>query len=280
MNNEFNMFHYGQALSPLVRVCMKSFIDFGHVLNAYLFQDLDVPAGVRVLDANNILPREELFLFHKSPSAFSNIFRYKLLLENGGWWVDTDVLCLTDSIPDCEYAWAQQDPDQINGAILKFPAGDKLCAKLLRHSLERAKSISTWGQLGPGLLTDQLPSGLPPNHFGSRKEFYPTHWVEAHMCWMEGESGFIENKIVDSMFLHMWSSVLVKMKINLNSRPPRGSYFEKLIPQYLFVDGSNSELKDEVLSGIRSILDYKPTYKLLYQDKLGLDWKRIYPESD
>ena len=29
-----------------------------------------------------------------SLAAFSNLFRYKLLLERGGWWVDTDVICL------------------------------------------------------------------------------------------------------------------------------------------------------------------------------------------
>src|SRR5262249_54280435 len=29
-----------------------------------------------------------------SPSAFSNYFRYKLLAEKGGWWIDTDVVRL------------------------------------------------------------------------------------------------------------------------------------------------------------------------------------------
>jgi hypothetical protein len=279
MNDQFNMFFHGKGLTPLEQACMRSFVDHGHRLNVYAYQSISVPRGVQVLDANAILPRGDLFLFHNSPSAFSNIFRYKLLLENGGWWVDTDVLCLTDSIPGCDYAWADQDPEQINGAILKLPPGDSLCAELLHASRERAKALSAWGQLGPGLLTEVLPRNPPRGHFGSRVDFYPIHWVEAHMSWMEGEAEFVESRVSNSAFVHLWNSVLVKMKIDLNRRPPEGSYLEKVIPADLLVAMKHEESMADVHAGIRFILDYKPTYKQLYEKRLGLSWSRIYPVS-
>jgi hypothetical protein len=34
-----------------------------------------------------------------SVSAFSNLFRYYLLHQMGGWWVDADVVCLSECVP-------------------------------------------------------------------------------------------------------------------------------------------------------------------------------------
>ena len=129
------MFFHGDALTLLEWICMESFVQHGHNLNVFSYEDLKVPGGVAIQDASQVLPFDEFFMFDNSPSAFSNIFRYKLILENGGWWVDTDVLCLGNNIPDCDYAWAHQDPDQINGAILKFPQGDAWCEKLLAQAM-------------------------------------------------------------------------------------------------------------------------------------------------
>ena len=55
-----------------------------------------VPAGVTLCDAAAVLPRNELFVHRCSGSVavFADWFRYRLLLEHGGMWVDTDVVCL------------------------------------------------------------------------------------------------------------------------------------------------------------------------------------------
>ncbi len=70
----------------------------GHSLSLHCYQDIDVPAGVKKVDARQTLPFEEFFVFENSPSAFTNIFRYKLIAETGGWWIDTDVLCLMELV--------------------------------------------------------------------------------------------------------------------------------------------------------------------------------------
>lgn len=275
--NEFNMFFHGEELSLLEQICMESFVKHGHSLNVFTYDDLVVPEGVITLDARQILPHEKLFFFDNSPSAFSNIFRYKLILETGGWWVDTDVLCLTDEIPNCDYAWAYQDPDQINGAILKLPKGDPLCAELLEQSIERSKNITAWGQLGPGLLTELLSDANPADHFGSQQEFYPTHWIDAHLCWMPGRASFIHSRIENATFLHLWNSLLGRMNINLNTRAPKGSFFEELVAPRYVAKESSKELEEEITHKIRYILDYEPRYRSLYEEKMGLNWQEIYP---
>ena len=93
-------------LSPYEQFCLKSFVDCGYAVDLYTYDlALVVPAGVRVCDAAELISPDEVFVYQAegfgkgSPSAFSNYFRYKLLVEKGGWWIDTDVVCLTDRIP-------------------------------------------------------------------------------------------------------------------------------------------------------------------------------------
>src|ERR1044071_2161409 len=102
----FSSFWHGQALPPLHWACLNSFVARGHQLRLYCYRPVQVPDGVTLADASTVMDEQELFEFDHSFSAFSNIFRYKLLLREGCWWVDTDVFCLVDDIPDCAYAWA------------------------------------------------------------------------------------------------------------------------------------------------------------------------------
>jgi hypothetical protein len=51
-----------------------------------------VPLGTKVLDARLVLFVDRIFRDRNgSYSGFSNFFRYKLLLDVGGWWVDLDL---------------------------------------------------------------------------------------------------------------------------------------------------------------------------------------------
>ena len=162
----FNMFWHGDKLSPLEMTCIKSFLNHGHKVRVFTYHEVELPEGVVNEDANQSFLNNQLFIFDHSPSGFSNIFRYKLLLEQGGWWVDTDVVCLSSEIPACDYFWAEQAPGEINGAVLKFPIGDPRLENLLAQSIKRSKYLQVWGQLGPHLLTEILSGDKPSNHFG------------------------------------------------------------------------------------------------------------------
>ena len=111
-------------------LCVKSFIDHGHEYDLYSYDSVAVPDGVRVLDANEILPRSEIFFYRQgdakgSVAAFANMFRYRLLMLRGGWWVDTDVLCLSSKAPEGEIFIERESEDLICNAVTKFPAGHR-----------------------------------------------------------------------------------------------------------------------------------------------------------
>ena len=85
---------FGESLTNLERLCMKSFMDNGHEFHLYVYDELqDIPQGVIVKDANEIVPRTRIKEFRWF-AGFSDFFRYMLLAKKGGWYVDMDVICL------------------------------------------------------------------------------------------------------------------------------------------------------------------------------------------
>jgi hypothetical protein len=217
-------FWHGRELSPLHRICLRSFVERGHRLKLYGYREVDVPDGVELEDARQVVAESELFEFMASYSGFSNIFRYALLLARDSWWVDTDVYCLADDIPDCRYAWAQESPGQINGAILRFPPGDPTLARILSAARAIGASVQQHGDLGPHLLTAHLSGFDPAGHFGSTEAFYPVDWRDVHRFWMPGHGDFVRSRIAGATFLHLSTMAFRFAGIDERVTPPYGSF--------------------------------------------------------
>jgi hypothetical protein len=162
---------------------------------------------------------------HGGIPAFADLFRYQLLHDLGGWWVDTDVYCLTPDLPAVDYAWAEEEPGQLNNAILKLPAGDPLAARLRDLARERSSQPGRWGALGPALLTEViLGAGHAP--ILSSSACYPLHWLEAHYTWLPERRNEVESRLRGAGFLHLWMKALTDCGIDLYRKAPAGSWLE------------------------------------------------------
>jgi hypothetical protein len=152
------------------KLCISSFLRHGHPFHLYVYQETEgIPAGTIVCDANEILPASRIFMYraHQSYAGFSNFFRYKLLLEKGGWWVDADTVCVkpfefaepfvfsSELAPhvDGSHGLTEIGVTKVNVGVLKVPAGSDImqycwdvCTKLNPDDL-------VWGQCGPQLLS-------------------------------------------------------------------------------------------------------------------------------
>lgn len=225
----FNAFWHGRPLPALHWACLGSFVAHGHRLRLHCYEPLGVPAGVERVDARDVIPAEAVFEFGGSYSAFSNLFRYELLLRHGGWWVDTDVVCLRDELPDVACAWAAEDAEFVNGAILRFPAGDATLRTIRDAARSIGQGVSEQGQLGPRLLTQHLARRT--DHFGTTREFYPLHWLEAHRLWLPGDAAWVRDKCEPAVFLHLWGMMFRYLGIDLGLAPPAGSFLATLLSQ-------------------------------------------------
>lgn len=268
------MFWYGEALSPLEQVCIQSFVRQGHRIRLFTYTDVSVPEGVIVDDASEIMPADSVFTFDNSLAAFSDIFRFKLLFERGGWWVDTDILSLKPEVPDCDYYWAQEHPGRINGAVLRFPPRDPMCEKLLRLSQERSAELKRWGQIGPELLTEVLSNYAPPRLCGSTEDAYPVHWLETHFLWLPEFLGEVEERIEGASFLHLWNSIFARMG-NSRAQAPFGSFLYKLYNVYKIPMQGDLEINSS-REAICHYLSHQRKCSQIYS-KLGRDPQRLFP---
>lgn len=90
-----NMVWIGDTISPIAALCIKSFIkNRMHIkLNAYNLAR-GIPQDVELCNANLIIPKKMYLHTWGSYAAFVDVFRWKLMYDTGGYYVDTDVLCL------------------------------------------------------------------------------------------------------------------------------------------------------------------------------------------
>jgi hypothetical protein len=247
----FQSFWSGGALTPLESSCLKSFVDCGHSFDLYSFErDIAVPAGVRLLDAREFFNPDDLFVYRDgfgkgSPAAFANVFRYKLLAERGGWWVDTDVVCLAHEIPAFSEFFAWEDSRLINNAVCYVEPGHPV----MKASLEEAHRIGRdvkWGESGPFLLT-RVATELGVAHRAySSSVCYPIHYSEAIDVLRPARAGTLRERVAGSLMVHLWSTMLRHRGVDRRMAPPKGSILREWVDRHP-VGGWVGEYDDDQL---------------------------------
>ena len=150
----------GPSLSKLEQVCLKSFIDNDMEFHLYTYEDVDnVPNGVIIKDGNTILDKNEIFRYKNgSVSAFSNLFRFSLLDKKGGFWVDTDVICVRnfsfgeDIVIMSEPEHTGYEQTFITSSVIKLPKDSDITREAVRIQRDHKNKILSgeiqWGS-GP-----------------------------------------------------------------------------------------------------------------------------------
>lgn len=225
----FQSFWANGPLTPYESLCLKSFIAYGHGVELYSFDpNLKAPDGVRVRDAAEVLSSEAFFVYEDgfgkgSPAAFANLFRYKLIAETGGWWVDTDVLCLAADIPSFGEFFAYEDADLINNAVLHFPPKHPLMLRCLEQAQALGSSVR-WGDTGPRLLTRLAGDMGLSNQALPSSICYPAHYSEAVDLLRPARNEALQERVQSSLFVHLWNQMLAHNGIQKTLLPPRGSF--------------------------------------------------------
>jgi Glycosyltransferase sugar-binding region containing DXD motif len=230
----FQSFWWGGTLSPYERLSINSFVSRGFGYDLYTFDAyLEVPLGVRIRNASELLDQTEFFVYEDgfgkgSPSAFSNLFRYALLVERGGWWVDTDVLCLSDKIPPFDEFFARQDSEFVNGAVLYFPPQHSVMRACLKQARRMGRSIR-WGDTGPRLLTQMLAEFGLCVRARDASLCYPVHYTRALDLLRASKTALVEAQVASALFLHLWNEMLAYGGIRKDLLPPAGSWLRRWV---------------------------------------------------
>ena len=226
-------------VTNLERLAMASFVANGHPVHLYTYeQTAGVPGGVTVMDANTVLPEDRVFRYSAaagrragSLAPFSDIFRFKLLHERGGWWVDADVVCLKPFDFEAPYVFGYQD-ELINNAVLRLPQGSDFARALYEGALMVDES-DEWASTGPILLTAKVREFGLDAYALAAPVFYPIYHAMARIFFKaDSTTELAASLLQDSYAVHFWNAVTQHMGFDKNATYPVTSIYERLKARY------------------------------------------------
>ena len=230
----------GESLSLNEILCIMSFIKNGHEFHLYIYEDVqNIPTECIIKDANDIIPENEIFYYdekqsisgQKRPTAFSNMFRYKLLFDRGGYWVDMDMICIKYLRFNDQYVFSSESTfsrDQtVNAGIIKCPKGCEFARYCYQVCKSKDKTTLKWGEIGPRLVAEGISK--------YKLQGYVKPWT--YFCPI-GYDKFAEIitptklKIEKDWYcVHLWNEYWVKNKLDKN-KIYYGSLFGSLVNKY------------------------------------------------
>ncbi len=230
-SNVIRTFWHGSDLSVYEELSLSSFVRLGHQVQVFSYHPLRAIAGVERLDAATILPEAEVFTYQTGPgkgsfAAFSNWFRYKMLHQLGGTWIDADVLCLKPffTLPSPCVGW--QDSSLCNSAVMRFPPGHPLTKQMYDRARELGQDV-VWGQTGPRLLTEIVLDNRDQVSILPRQAFYPIAWRDAWRTLSSREARRCERAGATSYCVHWWNEMMRRIGVGRDKLPPEGSYIHR-----------------------------------------------------
>jgi len=166
-NQHIHALWIGNQLSFVELLTIKSFIAHGFDFHLWLYNPLvtKIPEKVHVEDASEIIPRHEVFKYKYknqfghgkgSYAGFSDIFRYKLLYEHGGWWTDMDVTCLKTPDFNDEYVFRTHHSLPLVGNIMKVPPKSDLMKACYEEAHKKINESNRDWHLPIQILADNV----------------------------------------------------------------------------------------------------------------------------
>jgi hypothetical protein len=229
----------GDELSANEQLCLRSYLYHRHEVHLYAYSPLKrIPEGVILRDAAEIIPLGRLFKDSSNTYAsFADWFRLKLLEKYGGWWVDTDTVCLRPFDFPGEYCFSSElnfdgFTMDVNNTYIKAPAGAAFLTELtekIEHQLKKGEIIS-WGSVGVYLFRQTMPEYEQLHPFISAPGiFCPFNYFDLSSLICE------TNDPLPSMAhaIHLWNEIWRRGFLNKNAKYHPSSVFEQLKRKYL-----------------------------------------------
>jgi hypothetical protein len=225
-------------VSTMERLSVTSFVANGHSVHVYAYDDLgeQLPGAV-VKDAREIVPkRRSVFRdSHGSFAGFSDLFRYRLLLDRGGWWIDLDMICLRPFDLPGEYVFATEPDGTVTGAVMRVPAGAGPMQYAYERSIGLGRRRRQWGAIGPRLLAETVDVCGLRRYAVGQDVFVPVDWPD----W-ESYLDPVRTWQLDpnTRAVHLWNSMWAKRGRDTDATYDPGCLYE--VPKRRYLVGSRA----------------------------------------
>ena len=260
----------GEALGPLEQLCIRSGLAAGHAFHVYSYEPdrlKGAPPGAEIRDAAEVMPRERMTAYAECNSFVlgSNFWRYEMLRQGRGFWVDLDLLLLRPLDLDQDYVFGKEREGSINTAVMLAPPDSALVRDLVEfpktmrrppwfgarrsfnyyvrrfHQGPLRLEDLPWGTYGPQMLSYFVQKHGLERFAADPEVFYPVSWRNAGFLYEPAEK--VEMLLTDRTYaIHLYNSQLRELAKN---PPPKGSFmaaqFDRLgMPSGEFSCGSQT----------------------------------------
>ncbi len=215
-------------MTVMEHMCIQSFLNWGYEFHLYTYGEVaGVPEGATIKSAEEIIPVADIpellkdqyqyFYAGKRSALFADFFRIKLLIDQGGLWVDCDTFCINPfPTEEVEYMFCKvgEEPSGYYLANSPMYARDKSSGFFLLawEAIVRATTLPdykdpnfgtdiTYNSRGPGMVA-ALVTYLDYERFCRPvDEFFS---ISADEYWKFLEPGRIAN-MGHLYSLHFWN---------------------------------------------------------------------------
>jgi hypothetical protein len=245
-----NALWIGGDLPRMGQICLVSFLSHGHPVTLYCYDPItNAPSGIEVADAGAIVDRAEIFVNRRgSVASFADLFRWELLYQRGGVWVDCDVFCLRPLDLQDDPLFGLQDAHSVAIGVLGLQrqstiAKDMITAARSPHRWQPYDSTSTrmqklvrrflqgdrmsnvgWGE-GGGIATFAryvkyrgLQHLARPPH-----DLYPLPMHEWRRV-LDGSLKPLSRELEGSYTIHLWNEFFRRDNVSTDGPFPPGSF--------------------------------------------------------
>jgi glycosyltransferase involved in cell wall biosynthesis len=223
-------FWHGAPLNPYLLLCLRSFARLGCRVEVFSYgRALRFPDWIVQREAAEIVPAEQVLVYRHgpgsgSPALHANLFRFALLEQLGGWWVDTDVALLRAPLPPGRFYFAVEE-DHFGNSVMKFPRSHALPAEGAQRC-RAAGSNARWGATGPTLLTElvrrhRLDALAAPAAAGC-----PFLWSDVGALFDPARAEEMACRSSAATFMHLCWEMWRRAGIPADLGPPAGSFLD------------------------------------------------------
>ena len=227
-------FWQGASIPLYQQACLVSFVRRGHRVEVFTYLgETNFPPGLHVRDAREILPEGSVLrsLPGGQTGIHAHLFRYAVLEQLGGWWIDPDVLLMQPDLPEGDIYIAPPDVFRRTPvAVLKFPAGHPLIAEARRRADLPGSDPAAWERAGSGLLSELLSDCDILSQ--AEEGLGPISWLNVPDLFDPGRREDLRVAAAGSRFLHLQDEVWRRAGIPSGLAPPQGCYLAELLERH------------------------------------------------
>jgi hypothetical protein len=229
---QLNTLWIGESLHPVHQLCLTSALYHGHKVRLFTYNQMrDVPEGVEIASAEEVLPKSAMFFHAKtgSPAPFADRFRIKLIGMGLGAWIDTDILFVKPLKTLSKNIFGWEDEKLVGNAILGIDPASELFATVSRHinddfltppwwngyqtaALKLRKALGLrkhvgampYGTTGPDMLTWALRQHNQLHLAQPRAVFYPLPYAQKLAVFRRNGWTPLDDLPDDVTAIHLW----------------------------------------------------------------------------